>query len=189
MTMPNLTGDRLAEEIKAIRQDVPIILCTGFNEQLNGRRSSDTAIQSLIMKPIGMNTLAKTIREVIDRHQRERRKDQRFRLKEGVFVISKTNSGKQGRVIDISRSGLSFQYARNGDRPKQFDHLSIRTIDKSFNLDDINYETISDIAAADDAESMPETVRRRGGRFSSLTPLQHEQLVHFLKTCTTGMPT
>ena len=33
MTMPNLTGDKLAAEIKKIRPDISVILCTGFSEK------------------------------------------------------------------------------------------------------------------------------------------------------------
>src|SRR4029077_11998818 len=31
-TMPGLTGDKLTEEIRKIRPDIPIILCSGFSE-------------------------------------------------------------------------------------------------------------------------------------------------------------
>ncbi len=33
LTMPNLTGDLLAMEIKKIRPDIPVIICTGFAEK------------------------------------------------------------------------------------------------------------------------------------------------------------
>jgi CheY-like chemotaxis protein len=34
MTMPKMTGERLSQEIISIRSDIPIILCTGFSEQI-----------------------------------------------------------------------------------------------------------------------------------------------------------
>jgi CheY-like chemotaxis protein len=33
MTMPGMTGTDLAKAVKAVRNELPIILCTGFNEQ------------------------------------------------------------------------------------------------------------------------------------------------------------
>ena len=35
MIMPNMTGDRLAEELISIRPDFPVIICTGFSERIN----------------------------------------------------------------------------------------------------------------------------------------------------------
>ncbi|MFP4573632.1 MAG: response regulator [Desulfobacterales bacterium] len=38
MTMPDMTGDRLALKIKEIRSDMPVILCTGFSEKINEQK-------------------------------------------------------------------------------------------------------------------------------------------------------
>ena len=35
MTMPQMTGKRLAQEMLRMRPDIPIILCTGFSEHIN----------------------------------------------------------------------------------------------------------------------------------------------------------
>jgi len=67
MTMPNLTGDKLANEIKKIRSDIPVILSTGFSEKITGDKSSSLKIDSLLMKPVVMGDLAKTVRNVLDR--------------------------------------------------------------------------------------------------------------------------
>ena len=120
MTMPGMTGDRLAEAIKAIQKDIPIILCTGFNEKINPHKPENSSIQAILMKPVSMNDLAITIRKVIDQNQRERRKDKRYGLKQSTFVISKIKPCKRGKIIDISRSGLSLKDAKNGTRPEQF---------------------------------------------------------------------
>lgn len=34
MTMPTMTGSDLARELMRIRPDMPVILCTGFNEAM-----------------------------------------------------------------------------------------------------------------------------------------------------------
>ncbi|MBN2420379.1 MAG: response regulator, partial [Deltaproteobacteria bacterium] len=44
MAMPELNGDQLAREIILIRKDIPIILCTGFNEDTSEVRAKETGI-------------------------------------------------------------------------------------------------------------------------------------------------
>ena len=41
MTMPNMTGDMLAGKILRIRPDIPVILCTGYSEQMTEQRAKD----------------------------------------------------------------------------------------------------------------------------------------------------
>ena len=66
MTMPNMTGKDLGKELMVIRPDIPIILCTGFSEQINKRRAEEMGISAYVMKPIVMGQIANTIREVLD---------------------------------------------------------------------------------------------------------------------------
>jgi len=35
MTMPGMTGDKLAQKLLAIKPDLPIIICTGYSERVN----------------------------------------------------------------------------------------------------------------------------------------------------------
>jgi CheY-like chemotaxis protein len=66
MTMPNMTGVDLAREIFKIRPDIPVILCTGFSENISEEKAKNLGIRQLIMKPVSMVTLSKVIREVLD---------------------------------------------------------------------------------------------------------------------------
>jgi PAS domain S-box-containing protein len=66
MTMPQLTGEKLALEILRIRPGMPIILCTGFSEQINNERARSLGIRALVMKPFLRNEMARTIRRVLD---------------------------------------------------------------------------------------------------------------------------
>ena len=53
MTMPNMTGDMLAGEITKIRSDIPIIICTGFSEQLSDAKTQHAlGIKGFLMKPL-----------------------------------------------------------------------------------------------------------------------------------------
>jgi CheY-like chemotaxis protein len=65
MTMPNLTGDKLAHAVKEIRSDMPVILCTGYNEKIDSHKK-DLEIDGFLMKPIDKAKLAKTVRKILD---------------------------------------------------------------------------------------------------------------------------
>jgi CheY-like chemotaxis protein len=67
LTMPNMTGDKLAGELMNIRPDIPIILCTGFSEKMSKERAEALGIKDFLMKPIVKSDLAKTVREVLDK--------------------------------------------------------------------------------------------------------------------------
>jgi PAS domain S-box-containing protein len=66
MTMPHMTGDRLAQEILKIRPDMPIILCTGYSQKISKETARELGIRKYIEKPIEKETLARSIREGLD---------------------------------------------------------------------------------------------------------------------------
>ncbi len=65
MTMPKLTGDRLAIELLKIRPDLPIILCTGYSASISAERARQIGIKAFVQKPIVEADLANIIREVL----------------------------------------------------------------------------------------------------------------------------
>jgi two-component system cell cycle sensor histidine kinase/response regulator CckA len=67
MTMPELSGMELSGELMAIRPDIPIILCTGFCEQINEKQAKERGIRNFIMKPYGLSTLSITIRKALEK--------------------------------------------------------------------------------------------------------------------------
>ena len=69
MSMPNIPGDQLAQNIKAIRSDMPIIICTGFSERVNEDNFKQKGIDGLLMKPISKSELARVVRKVLDEAQ------------------------------------------------------------------------------------------------------------------------
>ena len=66
MTMPLMTGDRMALEMMSLRPDLPVIICTGFNELLSNQRVQELGIRALLMKPFLKNEAARVIRHVLD---------------------------------------------------------------------------------------------------------------------------
>ncbi|MEE9443724.1 MAG: response regulator, partial [candidate division Zixibacteria bacterium] len=66
MTMPNMTGAQLSQKLLEIRPDIPIIICTGFSEQIDAEKAKAMGISGYVMKPVVQSELAKKIREVLD---------------------------------------------------------------------------------------------------------------------------
>ena len=66
MTMPNMTGEQLADELIKIRFDIPVILCTGFSEKMSEEKAKAMGIKGFLMKPVLMKDLSSTIRKVLD---------------------------------------------------------------------------------------------------------------------------
>ena len=68
MTMPYMTGDQLAQKMLDIEPNIPVILCTGFNEIITEEKALAMGIQKFVMKPVVKNDLATTIRSVLDQN-------------------------------------------------------------------------------------------------------------------------
>ena len=66
MTMPKITGDRLAQSLMDINPQIPVILCTGFNEDITEEKALSMGIDKFVMKPSVKDELAYTIRTVLD---------------------------------------------------------------------------------------------------------------------------
>ena len=65
-TMPNMTGDELAQKILSIRDQLPVILCTGYSERMSRDRAAEMGIAAFVLKPVVMSELAATVRQVLD---------------------------------------------------------------------------------------------------------------------------
>ena len=66
MTMPKMTGDQLVQEILKIRPDVPIIISTGFHENIDEQKAKQAGIRQYIEKPLNRRIMAEVFREVLD---------------------------------------------------------------------------------------------------------------------------
>ena len=64
--MPNMSGYKLAEEILKIRIDIGIIMCTGYSERIDEERAKALGVRSYITKPIIIDELKNSIKEVLD---------------------------------------------------------------------------------------------------------------------------
>ncbi|MBF0549187.1 MAG: response regulator [Deltaproteobacteria bacterium] len=69
-TMPQMTGLDLAKELLKIRPEIPIILCTGFSSSVTPETIQAIGIRGLIMKPMLMEEISKTIRTIMENKDR-----------------------------------------------------------------------------------------------------------------------
>jgi PAS domain S-box-containing protein len=67
MTMPGMTGDRMALEMMRTRPGLPVIVCTGYNEHIDPQRARELGIGALVMKPFLKDDLAALVRNLLDR--------------------------------------------------------------------------------------------------------------------------
>ena len=65
-TMPRMNGFAVAREIRRVRQDIPIIICTGNQEPDDEQRMQESGVAALVAKPIVRRQLASVIRRVLD---------------------------------------------------------------------------------------------------------------------------
>jgi len=66
-TMPFMAGVEFAGKLLASRQDLPIIICSGYSEELNEELAKEIGVKRFAMKPVMGRELARIIREVLDR--------------------------------------------------------------------------------------------------------------------------
>ncbi|MGD2062531.1 MAG: PAS domain S-box protein [Nitrospirota bacterium] len=64
--MPDLTGIRLAEELRGVLPGLPIVLVTGFGEAISGEEMQDVGIREIVRKPVLGVELSRAIRRVMD---------------------------------------------------------------------------------------------------------------------------
>jgi CheY-like chemotaxis protein len=64
-TMPGMTGDALAKELRDIRPGLPVIICTGYSQVIDQERAKQIGIKAFVMKPILIHELAAAVRQAL----------------------------------------------------------------------------------------------------------------------------
>jgi len=60
-----MRGDELAGELLNIRNDIPIILCTGYSDLISEEKAQEIGIRQFLMKPLSLGDLARAVRKVL----------------------------------------------------------------------------------------------------------------------------
>jgi CheY-like chemotaxis protein len=64
--MPQMTGMQLAEKLLGLRGDIPIILITGFSEDIGEDAAKALGIREFLLKPSNAQALSEAVRRVLD---------------------------------------------------------------------------------------------------------------------------
>ncbi|MGA7145336.1 MAG: response regulator [Desulfobacterales bacterium] len=74
LTMPQMTGMELIRRLRLFRPDIPVIVCTGFDEKIAKDQAAQLGIDALVIKPVRIAKIAGKIRDILDRDQNMDRK-------------------------------------------------------------------------------------------------------------------
>jgi PAS domain S-box-containing protein len=69
-TMPNLSGSELAKAVLEIAPSIPIIICTGHSAVTSAEDAYAMGIKRYLFKPVQGDTLARTVRSVLDEQEK-----------------------------------------------------------------------------------------------------------------------
>lgn len=64
-TMPYMTGLELAQALLDIRPELPVILCTGYSEEVDEARSKQLGIRGYLTKPLSVDELLGKVKELL----------------------------------------------------------------------------------------------------------------------------
>ena len=64
-TMPNLSGAELSLEILSLQPNLPIILCTGYSENIDKETAENLGIAVFLKKPVTSNKLLDSIHTLL----------------------------------------------------------------------------------------------------------------------------
>jgi PAS domain S-box-containing protein len=65
-TMPHMTGILLAGKIMHVRDDLPIVLMTGYDQLEDPKKLEALGIRTVLLKPFRKNTLGETLKKILD---------------------------------------------------------------------------------------------------------------------------
>ena len=65
LTMPGLSGADLAERIRALRPDLPIVMATGYGRVMDDARAKEIGVRRVILKPFTMAALDEAIQDAL----------------------------------------------------------------------------------------------------------------------------
>jgi len=66
LLMLDMTGDRISEEVHAVRPDVPVVVMTGSPDHLTGKAEA-AGIRKILPKPLTRTELGEALRNISER--------------------------------------------------------------------------------------------------------------------------
>ncbi len=66
LSMPGMTGIELIAEVNRLGIDVPVVLCSGFSEEVSEQTAALYGIAVFLLKPVSKADLVEALLEVFD---------------------------------------------------------------------------------------------------------------------------
>lgn len=109
----------------------------------------------------------------------ERRASVRISVNDGMLAI---HANKPGRILDISKGGVAFEYSEDEEWPEGDLTLDVLYGEKDFYLDLLPVETVSECCCdLQNVCKIRKACHRRSLQFGRLSAVQQAQLNYFLK--------
>ena len=64
--MPEMTGIQLVSEIRKLNREVPVVLCTGYSENISDKTIKYYRINKFLLKPVSRCDLAEAVHDVLN---------------------------------------------------------------------------------------------------------------------------
>ncbi len=121
----------------------------------------------------------------------KKRKWGRFKIKGGAIVmlhkprtikLGKPKLVELGPIVDISWGGIAVQYIDSKERQIKSSELSISIPPDGIKLENIPFQTVSDVEIAELPDS--KKIRRRNIKFEDMNQTQKAKMVNFLQKFT-----
>lgn len=121
----------------------------------------------------------------------DKRKYSRFLAQEDAFVALGHSFARVGKVKNISRGGLAFEYVSDKDLNEDASQLDVFLSEHGFHLSDMPCVIVYDIPVSKPYEyhtfNQIFTTKRCGVKFGELSKHKRAQLDFFLKNHTRGL--
>jgi CheY-like chemotaxis protein len=72
-TMPVMTGAVLAQELRRLRPELPVILCSGFSHTMNADKAQALGLDAFLLKPFLHRDLGLAVHCVLEKRRAQRR--------------------------------------------------------------------------------------------------------------------
>jgi len=112
----------------------------------------------------------------------ERRKNKRYKAKEGAYAAISPHSRKLGQIIDISIGGLSFKYIDNNEEKEDEPERSIFLSSLGYYVGELPFKTIEDYEITNSPSFSSMKLRKRRVKFAELSFKQLFDLDFYLRS-------
>lgn len=103
-----------------------------------------------------------------------------------AFTVIKSKPPRMGRIVEISRNGLTFDYIENDETCSRNAEMDILVVDDNFHIRRLPFELVKDALLEADVPFNSLTMKRMTVQFNGLTYHQKRKIDHFLEHYTSG---